>query len=306
MSQKLLLRLIGVLVVVVILWGGATLLARMGGDSVEVDDEIAGFFDGVDATSVSSIRILRPADTIELHPDGDRWRVNGFRGDSGSVARFFLSLEQAEVAGLAATNPANHERMGVSADSARTLELVVSGSPRSLLFGDEGPRMTTVYARRPGADEVYLIEGGIRNHLIRRLDDWRNRRMLAIDTSRVARIEVRRDQDEFTLVRADTVWTFADGNEARATQVGGLLGELGGGLVASSFVADGDSLAAEPPGGTTVAYSESGEVLAEVRVGSGTNERWGMVAGDSVRYRLPRFRVDLIVPTLESVRPPEG
>jgi hypothetical protein len=130
--------------------------------------------------------------------------------------------------------------------------------------------------------------------------------MLAIDTSRVARIEVRRDDDEFTLVRADTVWTFDDGSEARPSQVGSLLGELGGGLVASRFVADEDSLAAEPPGGTTVAYSESGDVLAEVTVGSGTGDRWGMVAGDSVRYRLPGFRVNLIVPTLESVLPPEG
>jgi hypothetical protein len=158
MSERLLLRLIGVLVVVVLLWGGATLLARMGGDSVDVDEEVAAYFEGVDAASVSSIRILRPADTIELVPDGDRWRVNGFRGDSGSVARFFQSLDEAEVSGLAATNPANHERMGVSSDSARTLELVVSGSPRSLLFGDDGPRVGTVYARRPGADEVYLIE----------------------------------------------------------------------------------------------------------------------------------------------------
>jgi hypothetical protein len=87
--------------------------------------------------------------------------------------------------------------------------------------------------------------------------------------------------------------------------VSSLLGELSGGLVASRFVPDGDSLAALPQGGSTVALSAEGDVLAEVRVGSGTGDRWGMVAGDSVRYRLPSFRVNAIVPTLESMRPPE-
>ncbi|HUF76626.1 MAG TPA: DUF4340 domain-containing protein, partial [Longimicrobiales bacterium] len=158
-------------------------------------------------------------------------------------------------------------------------------------------------AREPGSDQVYLVEGALWNHLQRQLDDWRNRKMLAIDTSRVVRIAVERSDDAFTLVREDSVWTFADGGAVDEPQVRSILGELAGGLVASRFVADDDSLAALPSGGSTVAFSEEGDVLAEVTIGEGTAERWAMVAGDSVRYRLPSFRVDLIVPTLESVRP---
>lgn len=306
MSERTLKRLLGALGVVVVLWGAAALLSRSGGDASDVSGEVAAYFEGVDGGSVTSVRIRRPSDTIELALEGGVWRVNGFRSDSGSVARLFQTLEEAEVGALAATNPTNHDRMGVSADSARTLELEVGGQTRALLFGDEGPRANTVYARLAGEDDVYLIEGGLRAHLNRQLDDWRNRKMLAIDTSRVARIEVQRDADAFALVRADTAWTFEDGGPARASQVRSILGELGGGLVASRFVADDDSLAALPRGGSTVAYSEGGDVLAEVTVGEGSGERWGMVAGDSVRYRLPSFRVNLIVPTLESVRPPEG
>ena len=82
-----------------------------------------------------------------------------------------------------------------------------------------------------------------------------------------------------------------------------ILNELGGGLVASRFVADTDSIGKLPPGGTTTAYSASGEQLAQVTVGSGSGDRWGMAAGDSVRYRLPPFRVDLIVPRIETLRP---
>lgn len=306
MSEKALKQLVGALAVVVVLWIAATLVSRAGDGSIGASGQLATFFDGVDAGSVDEARILGPTDTIRLSRDGNAWTVNGFRADSGSVARFFQTLEEAEAGDLVATNPANHARMGVSADSASTLELRVEGATRALVFGDEGPRPSTLYAREPGADEVYLVEGALGNHLQRQLDDWRDRKMLAIDTSRVARIAVQREEDAFTLVRSDSVWTFADGGPTRAPQVQSILGELGGGLVASRFVADDDSLATLPQGGSTVAFSEAGDVLAEVTIGSGSGERWAMVAGDSVRYRLPSFRVDLIVPTLASVQPTDS
>jgi hypothetical protein len=303
MSERALKQLVGALAVVVVLWLAATLVSRAGDGSIGPSGDLAAFFDGVSADAVSEVRILRPADTIVLSRAADAWSVNGFRADSGSVARFFQTLEGAEPGNLMATNPANHDRMGVSADSARTLELELGSQTRSLLFGGNGPRPSTIYARQPGADQVYLVEGALSSHLQRQLDDWRNRRMLAIDTGTVARIAVQRGDDAYTLVRGDSVWTFADGGAARESQVRSVLNELAG-LVASRFVADDDSLAARPPGGSAVAFSEQGDVLAEVTVGDGTGERWAMVAGDSVRYRLPAFRVDLIVPTLESVRPP--
>jgi hypothetical protein len=305
MSEKALKQLVGALAVVVVLWGAATLLSRSGGGSIGAGGDVAAFFDGVDAGSVTGARILRPGDTLRFGRQGQDWSVNGFRADSGSVARLFQTLEDAEVGDLVATNPTNHDRMGVSVDSARTLELQIGGATRSMLFGDEGPRLNSVYARQSGANDVYVVEGGLWNHLFRQLDDWRNRRMLAIDTSRVGRLAIERDGQAFTLVRGDSVWTFADGSAVVSQQVRSILGELGGGLVASRFVADGDSLAALPRGASTVAFSADGDVLAEVTVGSGTGDRWGMVAGDSVRYRLPNFRVNQISPTLESVRPPE-
>jgi len=308
MSEKALKQLVGALAIVVVLWGAATLVSRAGGDSISAGGEVEAFFAAIEPASVTAIRIERPADTIALVAEGGTWRVNGFRADSGSVARLFEVLTTASVADLAATNPSNHERMGVSADSARTLELSVGGAERTLLFGKEGPRVATIYARLPEQDDVYLVEGGFWSHLNRQLDDWRNRRMLAIDTAQVRRIAVDRDGDRFTLVRADTAWTFEDGAAARDQQVQSILGELGGGLVASRFVPDSDTLSARPASGSTVAYSGSGDVLAEVTVGAGlgpegSGDRWGMVAGDSVRYRLPAFRVNLIVPTRASLQP---
>jgi len=303
MSQKTLTRLLAALGIVVVLWAGATLLSRRGGSSAPTG-EIAAFFEGVDSSTVTGVTIANNGDTTELEPQGDTWEVNGFQADSGTVARFFQAIRDTKVGSLAASNPANHARMGVSADSAGSLALEVGGSERTLLLGKAGPRASTVYARLPDEDDVYLLDSSLRSSLTRGLDDWRNRRMLAIDTSKVSRIEVQRGDDDFTLVRGDSAWTFEDGAATDSVKVQGILGQLGGGLVASRFVPDDDPLAALPPGGSTTAYSATGDVLAKVTIGGGDGDRWAMAQGDSVRYRLASFRIDLITPTEESVESP--
>jgi Domain of unknown function (DUF4340) len=303
MSEKTLKRLVGALAIVVLLWGVATLLSRRSGAAAPSGDIVA-FFDGVDSASVTDVRIAGASDTIELKPAGGSWQVNGFKGDSGTVARFFQALDGTKVEALAAANPANHARLGVSDDSASTLALQVGGTTRTLLVGKQGPRTATVYVRLPGSDNVYLLDSPLRSHMTRQLDDWRNRRMLAIDTSKVSRIEVMRGDDAYTVVRGDSAWTFQDGGATDSVQVQNVLGQLGGGLVASRFVPDDDTLAAIPAGGSTVAYAANGDVLARVTIGGGSGDRWAMAEGDSVRYRLAAFRVDLITPTLEAMQPP--
>lgn len=302
MSERALKRLVGALAVVFGLWLVAYLVTR-GGGSIDAPSEITAVFDGVDTASVTAVRFIHPTDTVELRREGDEWRVNGFRADSGSVARFFESVGEAGGGDLVATNPANHERMGVAGDSLRTLEIDVGGETRTLLIGNAGPRFSTAYARRPGSDNVFLLEGGLRTDVVRRLDDWRNRRMLAIDTSLVRRVAVDREGEGYTVVRGDSAWTFEDGSPVVDAQIQNVLQQLGGSLVAAGFVSDGDSLAALPPAGSLVAYGASGDVLAEVTVGSGTGERWATVAGDSVRYRIASFRANLVTPPLESMTP---
>ena len=304
MSDRTLKRLVAALGAVAAIWLVVFLVSRRDGDEApEITGPIATFFEGVDSSTIDVARFVRTQDTVELRSVSGAWVVDGFRSDSGAVSRFFQTLRDTEVTGVAATNPSNHARMGLDADTAASLEIEQDGSARRILVGVEGPRPGTFYARMPDEDAVYLVDSGLRSYVFRHLDDWRNRRMLAIDTAAVRRITVERDGESATLVRTDSTWTFANGDSANARTVQNMLGELGGGLVASRFVAATDSIGQLPPGGTTVAYDESGEQLASVTVGSGSGDRWGMAAGDSVRYRLPPFRVDLIVPRIETLRP---
>ena len=302
MSERTLKRLVGALAVVVALWVVTTLVAG-GGGTAGPSGGMATIFDGISESSIEAVRLSGTDQPVELRREGEAWTVNGYAPDSATVARFIDLIVDLEVGDLAATNPANHDRMGVSQDSAESMEIdVEGGDTRRVLIGKQGPRFATVYGRLPDEDEVYVLRGDLRIHAIRRLDDWRNKRMVAIDTSLVRRIEVERDGEAYTVVRADSTWTLEDGGEAAPTPVRNMLMELAN-LRASAILEDGDSIAALEQGGSTMAYSESGEVLAEVRIGSGEADRWGRVPSDSVIYRLPSFRVDRITPERSAVDP---
>jgi hypothetical protein len=297
-------RLVAALGAVAAIWLVVFLVSgRDGGEAPEISGPVATFFEGVDSSNLDAARFIRTQDTVELRNVGGAWVVDGFRSDSGAVARFFETLAETEVIDVAATNPSNHARMGLDADTAAAMEIEQDGSTRRVLVGLDGPRPRTFYVRMPDEDVVYVVESGLRSYVYRGLEDWRNRRMLAIDTARVRRITVERDGESATVVRADSTWTFADGDSANTRTVQAILNELAGGLVASRFVAETDSIGRLPAGGSTIAYDESGGQLAAVTVGSGSGDRWGMAAGDSVRYRLPPFRVDLVVPRIETLRP---
>lgn len=303
MSQDTLKKLVLALIVALVLWGVLTVFPG-GGRSVDASPDVVAFLDGVDdEASIQSVRLRSPeGDTVLLaHSDGS-WTVNGFPTDSARMAQFLDALSQAGVRELVARNAANHERMGVAADNAYTLEVDAAGYTGSLLLGDAGSRYGTTYVRAPNEDEVYLVEGNLNTHARRSVDDWRSKRIVAVDTASVMGLDVTRDGSRYSLTRGDSTWTFEDGTEADAATVRNILTELGD-LRASGFLTEEDSVATLPPGGSVVATSADGTPLASVELGSGDNERWATRVGDSTLYRLGSYRVDRLAPLRERLVP---
>jgi hypothetical protein len=292
MSDRTLKALVGALVVAVAAWLVTNLLSG-GGGAIGASGAVVEVFDGVTPESVESIRLAGASGQVALSRVESGWSADGFDADSATVQRFLSSLATVEVGDLVATNPANHERMGVSADSAITLEMDAAGRSRSVLVGKQGPRFETAYVRVPEEDEVYLLEGDLRVHVRRPLDDWRDKNVVRVDTSLVARIEVERNGEAYTVVR---------GSEAEQGRVRNILAELRA-VLAAGFLTEGDSLYALPQGASNIAYSGDGSVLAEVTLGAGDGERWARTPGDSVVYRISSFRAGRLVPTLDEVRP---
>jgi hypothetical protein len=296
-SERTLKQLVGAVVVVAVLWMITALLSGRGG-APGATAALSRFFEGADEASLTAFRVVGPTDSVEIRREGDRWTVNGHTPDSAQVARLWTELEGARVEGLVAANPANHARMGMTADSAHRVELVIGADTRTLLMGNAGSGYATAYVRLPDADEVYLLDGNLRPHVVRSLDDWRDKRIVAVDTSAVHTLAVRRDDDRYTLSRGDSAWTFADGGAPDAGGVDELLMELRD-MRATGFLEPTDSLAGLDEGASVIALGADGDTLVAVTMSVGTGDRWARAAGNPVLYRIASFRADRAAPTRE-------
>jgi hypothetical protein len=303
MSAKGLKILLGTLAGLFVIWLAVSVIPGGGSGPEGASGDLATFFDGVSAEGVSVVRFSQAADAdpVELRRTEGAWRVNGFRTDSGTVARFWEAVGEAEVGDLVSTNPANQVRMGVSGDSAMTLELETASGTMTLLVGKGGPGFGTAYVRLPDEDATHLLRGNLRPHLTRSLDDWRNKRVATVDTTGVQRIEVNGEGGAFAVERSDTLWVLEGGADADLPTVRGILGEMAR-LDATGFYGPADADTLPALGGTVTAVGESGDTLFFAEVGSGEGDRWLRVPGDSVVYRIASWRAGRLMPELEKVR----
>lgn len=242
MSEKTLRMSLYFLASVAVLYGLSVVLGgRVGGGGASGGDaELAAALEGIDPELVSEVEIAGPEDAIRLAREGTDWTVNGFEADTAAVGRLMRALDEVEVASVAATNPANHQRLGLETDSAWTLQV---GEDVHVLLGKAGTRFRTSYARLPGEDVASLIRGDLRSAATRSLLDWRNKIVIEADTAAVVGIRVTRDGAETLYERQaqDSTWMVGE-DEADATTVRNILQELSG-LRATGFAPDD----AEPP-----------------------------------------------------------
>jgi hypothetical protein len=287
---------------VVVLVGLVAMLLRSGSGSIAATGEAEHVLDGVGSGTLDGLRIRRGGEETTLTRGDDGWTVDGFQADPDIVAAMLRVLDESTIGELAATNPTNHDRMGVSADSAIAATFIVGGEERTLLVGKSGRRFGTAYVRLPDQDEVWLLEGDLRAQLSRGEDDWRDRVVVAVDTSQVARVVIERDGGAYALVRGDSAWMFDGGAEASGPAVTGILSELAR-LMATGFLAEGDSLATADEGASTTALSADGAVLAELRFGAGTGDRWARSSTSDYLYRVSAFRANRVAPERETVTP---
>ncbi len=297
MSSRTLSRLFAAALGLLAVYFLITLIPRGGDGPSEETDEWSGFFSRLNRVTVDAVRFDSPDGPRVLSRAGDAWLIDGVSADSGTVARFWESVEEAAITELVARNPDNHARMGLAANSAFQMTFELDEETRSLLVGNQGPS-STAFVRRPESDNAYLLNSNLRAYIIRSLSDWRDRRVVVLDTARIARVELSFPADSYAITRGDGAWQLVGGGEVDESAARGLLEELGT-LRANGFLEEGDPLLDAP--GTTVvtALTEAGDSLATLTLGGEEGDRWVTAEGNDTVYRLPGFRVDRLVPSRE-------
>jgi len=309
MSSRTLSQLIAAAGCLLAIW---FLLARVpwgSGDAESENSEDWGsFFSRLNRVTASAVQVDGPDGSKRLANDGSRWTIEGLPTDSGTVARFWVAVEEASTPSLVGRNPENHARLGLTPGDAFTLTFELEGETRTLLIGAEGPVGGSNFIRRPDADDAYLLDANLRNYLARSVSEWRDRRVVMADTAEASRIEIRGPEDSFVLSRGDSAWTLADGSGADAGAIQGLLEELAT-LRSNGPLEEGNPLLDQPQTSSVIALSQTGDTLAVLTLGGADGDQWvtgrgrDIVPGnDEDVFVLPRFRVDRVVPTGERLR----
>ncbi len=299
MSERTLKTILGALGILVVLWLGSILLSGRRGGGPAPDRGIASLFEGLDETTVSAVRIVGPDQTVALERSSGVWTVNGNPADSSTMTRFWDALLEAEVGGVVANNPSNHERLGLSADSAWTVDFTLAdGGMASVLVGKTGPIFPSGYVRLPDQDAVVVVSGDFRPTVILSITQWRDKTILRVDTAAIARVVVETDEGIHVAERSDTTWSV-DGEPANANTMRSVLDELAN-LVALGFVEDGEALEENPR--RVIALGAEADTLGIVVVTGGAATRHARTPGSATVFEIPIFRADRITPAIEALR----
>jgi hypothetical protein len=300
MSLTQLKRIAIALVAAIFIWGLTVIVSR-GGDVVEE----AQLIPAIVSADVDRVEIAGTDDTVRLaRTDSSAWTVNGFAAAPDAVTTLLTALGEVVTGELVAQNPSSHERMGVDEVGAKRLRVSHGDETvANVLLGRQGRAYRTIYARRDGENNVYLLRGELVPLIDRTLNDWRDKRIVAVEPDSIVRVAVERGSERYTLVRGDSMWTFADGSPTDSGAVAGMLGEFQALTAQGSGFAtpvQADSADFRRPDRRVSLFGARGETLADLVFDSTDTGFWVRRSDRETVYQLFRWRVDDLTP-VESV-----
>jgi uncharacterized protein DUF4340 len=297
----------GGLAVLLLLWGGSAVLSR-GSDTVTGSLALPALV----PADADTVLIVRGADSIVLAKQPPAaWTVNGRRAPPDDVGDLFRALQDSVHPELVAQDSASFARLSVDSAAGRWLRIRGGGRLRlQLIVGARGSEFQSAYVRRPGDSRVYLWRGRLAQLVDRRADDWRDKRIAALDPDSVSALDVSRGKDRYTMARAGKRWTV-NGAGADSVAVARYLERLRA-ITAAGFATTGaiDSLKAGHATRRFTARGGAGRVLLAlafdstaggflVRVAAGSGGEGATV------YRMNSWDVDGVTPASRSLLPPK-
>jgi hypothetical protein len=295
MTGTQLRRLAIALVVAVFLWGLVEVIGRSG----DVVEEVQ-LLPPIQVAEVELVTFTSDGDTVQLvRGDGERWAVNGVPASPKEVDALMAALAEGMSGDLVARNPESHARMEVDAEGAKHLGVQRGNQTLGeLLVGAAGRAYRSAYARRPGADEVYLVDGEVVPMFDRSVNDWRDKRVVVMVADSIGEIEVRRGRARYRLVRADSGWSV-DGRPTDSTRVQRLVDALASWEVPVTAFAtpeQADSADFRRPERSVRVLSLGGTELAAVMFDSTDGAFWARRDGDATVYRIYSWKTNELTP----------
>ncbi len=303
-SQHLKLIAIGT-AVLLLLWGASELFSR-GSDTVTGSLALPVLA----PADVDTIAVVKGADSIMLAKQSSTaWTVNGHRAALDAVNELFQALNDSVHPELVAQDSASFGRLNVDSAAGRWLRLRRGGKPLlQLIVGVRGSEFPSAYLRRPGDRRVYLWRGRLASLMDRATDDWRDKRIAALEPDSIRGVAVARGTDRYALRRAGARWLLngaAADSAAIARYVGRLRAIMAAGFATPPQV---DSTGARRPSRRLTLRGAGGTVLLALAFDSTATtflvrHLAGLGGEGATVYRMNLWDVDGLTPASRSLLP---
>lgn len=176
----------------------------------------------VDVPAIDGIQIANNEGKIELRKDGPDWNLVAplkDRADSLLVNQVLtniddLNVESSFVVDGKAADGNSLKDLGLDTAGIR-LKLLGKGAPPEILFGKDAAVEGKSYVRMDGSNTVYVVSNELKKQLQKKVDDYRDRKLIGLDVSRVSKFNIKSAAGEIDMAKSTNAWSLDQPIKAR-------------------------------------------------------------------------------------------
>lgn len=131
--------------------------------------------------------------TVTLDREGGKWTITApepWRADQDAAASLFSSLNPVSADSVVEDKATDLAKYGLNAPSLTVTVHETTGKSDSILFGDDVPAGSLVYARVNASPKVYVVASSVKSSLDKSANDLRDKRLLTFDTNKLTRVDL--------------------------------------------------------------------------------------------------------------------
>jgi len=163
--------------------------------------------------SIDSIAIQKKDGTaVTIERKNGKWALTApaaFNADQDAASGLVTSLSPVTADSIVEDKPTDLSKYGLSAPSLTVTVREKKGKSNEIVFGDDVPAGSLVYAQHKGDPKVYALSSSIKTSLDKSVNDLRDKRLLTFDTSQLTRIELgavefgKNSQNEWAIIKPE-------------------------------------------------------------------------------------------------------
>jgi hypothetical protein len=244
---------------------------------------------------IQSIEIKkRTGDSVHLQRDDSKWQISGaepLRADPEAVSSMLSSLSSLSSDRTVEEKAISLDQYGLTQPA---MELSITGKDKKsteLLFGDDTPSGSAVYAAIAGDPRVFVLSNYKKSSFEKSANDLRDKRLLPFDSDKISSIELTAKKQTLAFGRSKDEWQIVKPKPFRADrfQVEELLRTLREAKMDLSANADGKKVAADFASGAplTTARVTDASGIQELQVRKNKDDYYAKSSAVVGVYKIP-------------------